>query len=162
MYVEIIIGDRELKRGKIKRIISKEKRKDGMVKVELITGEQGRVVKILTRDDFELENFKFFNLFFHSKEHYIIYNSKKRENLVITKERKGLEVKHFIIFSDKKLAESVLQRSHYIKKGYNIRTLNKNLSSYINKLEADLIILNMERTVLKKKFFELEERFKKM
>lgn len=160
-YVEIVIGDKEIVRGKIEEVISKKVAKDGSIKVKLQNGKIGKVIKIITKDEIELENFKILNMFFHEKSHYTIYNKHENRYTLLEKEKNNRKVTYLMIFSDKDLAEHTLKKSKYNNETHRVIKLNpnKNLSKTIQNIDVDVILIDMKRTILKSKFKEYESKF---
>lgn len=160
-YVEIVVGDTEIVRGKIKEVISKKAPKDGLIKVKLQSGKVGKVIKIITKEEIQLENFKILNLFFHSKSHYTIYNKKDKKYSLMEKEKHNRKITYLMIFSSKELAESTLKRSKCNDENHQVVKLNpnKNLYKNVQHINADFVLIDMKRTIIKSKLKEYESKF---
>lgn len=163
MYVEILIGDTELKRGKIKSVISKTTPKDGLIRVELVSGDIGKCVKIISKDEIEIENFKFFNLFLHNKYYYSLYNNEQRQYFFLERTYKhNIKARNLMLFSSKERAEETLNKSNHLKNNYNVVRLNPNkkLSDIVKDIPCHLLIIDLSKVITKNKLKELENKLK--
>ena len=160
--VDIIIGEGTIKRGRIKELKSKTTPKDKMHKVELTNGLIGKVIKIVSKDEVELENFKFFNILFYSKEVYSIYNCEQRNYTTINK--KDSELQHILIFTGKEEASDMINKSKEKFNNCKVNKLhpNKRISENFKKVnKIDYVIINNTKKVSFSKFKELENQFLK-
>lgn len=134
-----------------------------MYKVELTNGSVGKVIKIVSKDEVDLENFKFFNILFYSKEVYSIYNCDLQNYFTINK--KDSELQHILIFTDKEEAYTTINKS---KEKFNNCKVNKlhpkkRISENFKKVnKIDYVIINNTKKVSFKKFKELENEFLKI
>ena len=164
LLVEVLVGDNEIVRGKIKNIKSKTVPKDKMIKVELRDGTIGKVIKIVTNSDVELENFKFFNILFFEKEIYSIFNTSDRKYQLIKKEvTSDTGLRYLFIFSNKQDAENTCKKINDKLNNCKVTKLNmsKKISEnfkYVNNI--DYIIINNAKKVSFEKFKQLENEFR--
>lgn len=160
--VDIAIGEDTIIRGRIKQVKSKTTPKDGMYKVELNNGSIGKVLKIVSNNEVELENFKFFNILFYSKNVYSIYNYEKQNYTTINKKDSNLE--YILIFTNESEALKTLNKSKEKFANCKVNKLhpNKKISENFKKVnKVDYVIINNTKKVSFKKFKELEVEFLK-
>lgn len=109
MLVEIL-SDNECYRGYIQEITTKTNSAK-KVKVVLNDGQIGYVDHIVTKEEFDSEQFKFYNLFFYEKEIYSIWNKRERKYLVdmVSNVSRQVTEPTGFLFTDKKVAKDVLK-----------------------------------------------------
>lgn len=160
--VEIIIGDDTVKRGRIHEVISKTTPKDKMYRVELTNGSKGKVIKIISKDEVELENFKFFNILFYSKNVYSLYDCDNQNYITISKKDSNLT--NLLIFTDIEQARKTINKSQDKFGRCKVNKLHpkKRISENFKKINRiDYVIIDNAKKVSFSKFKELEEQFLK-
>ena len=151
-------------RGYVMEIISNSNTKKGIL-VKLTTGEVGNVKKILTQEDIKSENFKFWNLFFYSKQIYTIWDKKNKNILVINHKNKYTSKieKTSMIFDSENIAKDFIKDTIYDNSNYMISRLNMNkrIHENLKKINIDVVRININKRVFFDRFIELENHFHK-
>lgn len=162
VYVDILINDNELKRGKLLSVISKARPKDGLYKVKIATGEEGRVVNIATKSELETDNFKFFNKLFYEKELYTLFDTSSNSFFISNKRVRNQNKNFILIFTSKSIAEKSLEGNNKVDGNIKVRSINRNrkIHEVFSKIEVDYFVINLDRIVQKEKFIELENKLR--
>lgn len=151
-------------RGVIAQILSKGNQPKG-VKVQLTTGEVGRVYGLPSKEEIRMENFKFYNQFFFLPKMYSIWNKTERKYLILDyPTQRGTVEKTAFLFEEKKGAEDLLQLLQLSPKVYMVKEINrkKPISENFKTLEVDVYRLNRDRKLTYERLNELEHYFKNM
>lgn len=163
--VEIVIEDKEICKGLIDEVLSKTTPKNGKIRVRLTDGKIGTVTKIITPDEVKLEEFKFLNRFFYSKEIYSLYNKKEKTYQLIQRidKTQNKVYNHILIFSDKELAINTFKNTKYDTKDFCIVKLNRNKRIYENfkNNKIHYVRIDMKKTTSIIKFKKLEDKYLK-
>lgn len=157
-------GTGKLTRGRILRVLSKENQKKG-IKVELTTGETGRIKHVPTLDEIRLENFKFYNQFFFLPKIFSIWNKKERCYLLLDyPNAKGMVEKTAFLYETKGDAEELLKLLKLPASDFMVKEINrrKPISQNFKSLDVDVYRLNRDRKLTYEKLNELEHYFKSM
>lgn len=162
MYVDILINDSELKRGRLVEIISKTRPKDGLYKAKIATGEEGKVVNIVTKSELETDNFKFFNKLFFEKELYTLFDTSLNSFFISYKNIKNQKKNFVLIFTSKLIAEKSLETNSKIDRTIKVRSINRNrkIHEVFSGIEVDYFVIDLDRIIQKEKFIELENKLR--
>lgn len=151
-------------RGVIAQVLSKGNQTKG-IKVQLTTGETGRVYGLPTKEEIRMENFKFYNQFFFLPKMFSIWNKIERKYLILDyPNQRGAVEKTAFLFEDKKEAEDLLHLLQLSQKEYMVKEINrrKPISENFKTLEVDVYRLNRDRKLTYERLNELEHYFKNM
>ena len=163
MYVHIRITDDKESQGYIKSIDTMSDNEKG-IKVTLTNGEKGKVIHVPTVNEIKKESFKFYNLFFYSKELFSIYNIKERKylNLSIVNKKNGIAENTIFIFTNREEANKAIELFELDNKIYNLNKLktSNNILNAFKTLQYDVVRINMNRKLTKELFIDYENRFK--
>lgn len=156
LLVEILSGN-ECYRGYIQEIITKTNSAK-KVKVVLHDGKTGYIDHIVTKEEFDSEQFKFYNLFFYEKEILSIWNKKERKYLVdmVYNVKKQTAEPTAFLFTDKRVAKEVLKSLDsdllMLKKLNRRRLIGENFKT----CDVEFFRINEMRKVSLKKLNERE------
>lgn len=163
MLVDVRFNGGEIDRGYIEKVDSIENNKKGIL-VTLTKGIKGRVVGVPSENEIKKENFRFYNLFFHSKEIYSIYDKKARKYLTLPIFNKTINENEntVLMFTDKEEVDKAylffnLDNSQYITN--KIDTRKEFLKSF-KMLEYSVIRINIKRKLTLELFCSYERKFK--
>ena len=136
---------KELMRGYVKEIITKNNAKKGIL-VRLRSGKVGRVVEIPDRNKVKTEQFKFLNEFLYLKDIYSIWDNENRKFIVLKSRNENTAV----LFSSKDDA------FEFIKE----KELNKRFNKLsVNRLNRKKLIVENFKT-LDIKYFIIDKKIK--
>lgn len=140
-------GDAEIRRGYVKKILSKSDNKKG-IKVKLSNGRVGRVFEIYSKNQIRAESFKFYNTLFYLKNVYSLYH-KKNKDFITLKSRNGKgEIENIaFIFSSREKAENIMKKIN--SKDIILKRLSKKdtLAHNFDSLKVDKFLIDNERKV---------------
>lgn len=156
-------GNKEVLRGRLLTVLSKGNQKKG-IKVELTTGEKGRVIHVPTRDEIKLENFKFYNKFFYLQHIYSIWNKTERKYYTLSYPHGEKNETTVFLFEDKSEAERLMKDLHLSPQEYMVKEINRRKSIYENfkTIDVDVFRVNRDRRICYEQFNQLEHYFKSM
>lgn len=162
LYVEIVDDNKRKHKGYVKKIISKGNDKNG-IRVAITSTltnsiTEGTIISTPSKSEVQKETFKYYNIFFNSKEFFSIIDengnyyilklgSKSNTKLAVTIFTNSKEAKKFI--------ESLKDNSLKLKRISSKKLLITNFS----KIQYDCFILEGKKVVNKIKFEELEKYF---
>lgn len=161
LFVEIIQynerNNETIHRGYIQRIITQGK--SDKVKVELHNGECGVVIHILSKEELQLEAFKFYNKFLFSKEIYAIWHRYEQSYYV------GITPNEHVLylFSTKETANkflAMLKNNDCMVKEIKCQK-TKYLNDYFKKETYDSFYIDLERKIKKEKLHKFEYDLKR-
>ena len=161
MLVDIQMNN-TVKRGYITKIISQGNSKKG-VKVRLHTGEEGRVERIITKDDIRLENFKFYNRFFFLPHLYTVWNRTENSFLIFehTPAHKQVPEKTALLFDSEENAMLFLENTPFQPPHYEVRRIHrKKPIADLFQHKPDYFRINGERKISLDRLNEWEYYFK--
>jgi len=156
-------GTKNVLRGRLLKVLSNGNQKRG-IKVELTTGEKGRVVHVPTRDEIKLENFKFFNQFFYLPHIYSIWNKQERRYYTLSYPHGANTEETVFLFEAKAEAERLMKDLHLSPQDYMVKEINRRKAIYENfkTLDVDVFRINRDRRMSYEQFNQLEHYFKSM
>lgn len=159
MLVEIEVN-KQVIRGYIQEIITKTNQAS-KVRVSLKTGEIGHVIHIVTREEMEMERFKYYNQLFHAKGLSSIWDRKQNKYFVLEELHPTLSSsrRYAYLFTDQQIANDVL--SSLNDERYMLRELNpkRKISENFKTLELTHYRINEERKVTVQHLDEREHNF---
>lgn len=169
MLVEIISNEEKGKdivsRGYITKIISQQNSKKG-VKVRIHTGQEGRVVHVVTKEELRLENFKFYNQFFFLPYLYTVWDETAKNFLVFDyiPKNKTVPERTALLFESEEMAREFLKGTVYDSPSYKIRRIHrkKPIVEMFKKVSPDYFRINGERKLSAERLNEWEYKFKQM
>lgn len=169
MLVDIVSENdkdtQKITRGYVSKILSNADNKKG-IKVELLNGEVGCIKFIPSKDDIQLENFKFYNIFFFKNKIYAVWNNIDRKYLVMNalNNGNGKVEKTILLFDDKDKATTFIKGTKYDNRNYSIREINrkKPIVENFKTLEIEYFRINAQRKLSYSRMIEWEEYFKSM
>lgn len=162
LYVEIIDNNKRKHKGYVREIISKGNDKNGIrvIIASTLTNTltEGTIISIPSKSEVQKEMFKYYNIFFNSKEFFSIIDengnyyilklgNKSNAKLAVTIFTNSKEAKQFI--------ESLENNSLKLKRISSKNLLINNFS----KIQYNCFILEGKKIVSKIKFEELEKYF---
>ena len=160
MLVEIVQYDARsnetIHRGYIQRIITQGK--SDKVKVELHNGESGVVIHILSKEELQLEAFKFYNKFLFAKEIYAIWH--RYDQCYFTASAK--ENVSLYVFQTKSLAQAFIKK--HLNEQYMVKEIkkqNKSMKLLFSKSTYDSYFIENERRISKEKLHQFENDLRK-
>lgn len=161
-YVDILVEDRLL-RGYVKRMLPRQSDPRD-IEVELMSGEMGLVYHLVTKSEYKVEKFRFYNLFLNSKHLLTIWDKEKNEFFVEplpVPARKSIE-KTAYLFSEDDVAKKFL--SELGREDLAVRRISRRrtIKDNFKKADIDVFRLNEERKVSVKKLDELEQYYNMM
>lgn len=159
MLVEIESGN-DVYRGYIQDILTKTSKAD-RIKVRLKTGEVGFVVHLVTKEEMDMERFKYYNRFFYEQKIASIWD--KKENKYLIKEEqhptKNITRRYAYLFTNQDVANDVL--ASLSDERYMLRWINrkKPISENFKTLDCSHYRINEERKITKKNLDEREHSY---
>lgn len=157
MLVDIKFRNEEIKRGYIKRILTKEQ-SNKPLKVELSDGSIGRIIGVPSKIDLEKETFKFYNLFLNDSIICALYNRKENQCYMTKSEVNNKTVTTIYLFDNARKAKEMLKGSKFDNKNYYIRPIKR--EDYIpNLYPSDFYIINMNKRISAKNLELMERKF---
>ena len=156
MLVDIEVKE-DIYRGYITKIISSNT-KGKPIKVQIHTGEVGRIYGVPSKDEIEKETFKFYNLFFNYNQIYTVLNG--NEVFVLPIQDKRI----IYLYSSEEEARQAVKNTPLEQKPYRISRLKrtKHLVELLHKYNANLYIIDMDKQLSSNDLKELETRFRSM
>ncbi|WPS85600.1 YwbE family protein (plasmid) [Brevibacillus halotolerans] len=156
----------KLTRGYVRRILTNSPNHHRGIKVELTTGDIGRIQRILSKEDIRLENFKFYNKFFFRKKIFSIWDSANRHYLIVDHYNvaKHSTEKISFLFESAENARTFMKGTKFDSKDFPIREINRNkpIADSFTKIGTEFIRINIERKLSMDKLKEWEFMFKNM
>lgn len=159
MLVEIQSGN-DVYRGYIQDIITKTNQA-ARIKVKLKTGESGYVIHLVTKEEMEMERFKYYNRFFYEQKIASIWD--RKENKYFIKEEKHptkpIVHRYAFLFTDQEIADDVL--SSLKDDRYMLRWINRKrpIRDNFKTLDYSHYRINEERKITKKNLDEREHSY---
>ena len=150
-------------RGVIVKVLSKGNQEKG-IKVELDTGEVGRVYSVPTKDEMRRETFKFYNTFFFLPKIYSVWHKKEKKYYTLAYPSKSGNEKTAFLFVDKGEGERLMEMMNLSATEYIVKEINRKKFIHENfkTLEVDTYRINLNRKLTADKLKELEQYFKNM
>lgn len=161
-YVDILIGE-ELVRGYVKRMLPRQSDPRD-IEVELMSGEIGLVYHLVTKSEYKVEKFKFYNLFLHSRNIVTIWDKERNEFFVepLRNPAKKRIEKTAYLFSDDAIAKKFLKELERDELAIRRISRRRTIKENFKKSDIDIFRLNEERKVSAKKLDELERYYNMM
>lgn len=160
LFVEIVQYDERSNetyhRGYIKRIVTQGK--SDKVKVELDNGEIGVVIHIFSKEELQLESFKFYNRLLFSKEIYVIWNRYEQYHFV----QNSHDTKVLYLFQSKDEANKFIKK--YLNDNFMVQSIKKekkSLEQIFSKTDFNTYYIDLSRRISRKKLFQFEEKLRK-
>lgn len=163
MLVEIH-NNGKFHKGYIQKILSGQHTDKG-VKVELHSGETGRVQRVITKEEVKKETFIFYNRILFSKSLFSIYDNENRRYFTLKQSKNNGSSKHAFLFESKEDAEACLQKMNRLGHSkLSVRAIPKNKEVYqtFKIAEADVLIINHSRNVSVNVLEKLERKLKSL
>ncbi len=154
-----------LTRGYVLQILSKADNAKG-IRVQLTNGVVGHVKDIPSQEDIRLENFKFYNRFFHLPMIYSIWDSAERKYLVVDHKNtiKQVVEKTAFLFDSIETAKAFVRGTEYEQRRYVINPINRKKPIHENfkTLQVSVVRINGERKLSLERLIEWERKFTNM
>lgn len=129
--------------------------------VKIKTGEVGKVVHLVTREEMEMERFKYYNRFFYEQTILSIWDKKINKYYILEETQpKTNKTRHYAyLFTDERVAKSVL--SSLKDDRYMLRRLNrkKRIGENFKTLHLTHYRINEERRITVKNLGEREQDY---
>lgn len=168
MTVEIIAESdkesQEVTRGTVSKVLSRENHQKG-IKVQLKTGQSGRVCHVPTKDEIRLERFKFYNRFFFLPKIYSIWHKTDRHYYLLPYPiANGKEEQTAFLFTEKEGGEELMTLLSLASNEYMVKEINrrKPIVENFKSLPVEVYRINRDKRITQDKLIELENYFKNM
>ncbi|WP_214688204.1 MULTISPECIES: DUF2196 domain-containing protein [unclassified Exiguobacterium] len=150
-------------RGIIAKVLSKGNQPSG-VKVQLTTGEVGRVYEIPSRDEVRREHFRFYNTFFFLKKIYSVWVKKEKRYYTLNYPSAHGDENTAFLFVEKEEGEQFMKMMNLHPTEYMVKEISRRKPIHENfkTLEVDVFRIDLDRKVSVEKLIELESYFKNM
>lgn len=167
-WVDIVLkedqGTNKLTRGRVSRILTNKSVHPRGIKVMLMDEQVGRVQHLLTKEEIQEENQRFYESFFSLSSIYTLFNVQSQTFLVFqhTNLKTEKNERTALLFDNKKAFEDFLVGTIYEKGDFIIKEIPKD-ESIVNKfipLFVEYFRINSDRKISLDKFMELERRYR--
>lgn len=160
MYVDIQVNNNTI-RGIIKNVLPPKHSNNEIIDVELMTGTIGSLIRIVPKSELKEESFRFYNLFFHSRFIFTIWDKYTKETFTIQSiSQRTKEVERIaFLFSDESLAHEIL--SELNQENLAVRRISRQKPIVENFTDENIssFRLNEEQKVMSNRLSALENYY---